>query len=220
MRIIPWLLMFATLGVISRSAVAQDAAEDDSLDAELLEGLKEALPPEAVIDGEDLGAPEDPLARMAGKMRSVEEELRATRLGPPTQRMQEEIIADLDKLIEQQQQKCQGGTPKPGGQPSPKPGSTPSPAPTPSAPAAQAGNQGASDSETATRPGEGTGAEMVAPQDLLKHVWGHLPQRLRTQMLQNPNEKFLPMYEREIEEYFRRLIDLEETPAPGETPRR
>lgn len=215
-----WLLILCATFAWSIPAQAQEAPQaEDSLDDELLEGLESAAPPTA-LDGEDLGASDDPLARMAGQMRTVEASLRATQLGPPTQRMQQEIIADLDKLIEQQQKKCQGGSPKPGGSQSPKPGAPKPGPPKPGPTSKEVGTQAASDSQDEMRPGEEGAAELVAPQDLLKHVWGHLPQRLREQMLQNPNEKFLPKYEREIEEYFRRLIDLESGPRAMEPPRR
>jgi hypothetical protein len=208
------------------AAVGQEAMQDaDSLDAELLEGLEAPAPPVAPLDGEDLGASEDPLVRVAGQMREVETSLRSERLGPPTQRLQQEIIADLDKLIAQQQKQCQGGAPKPGASQSPKPG-TPKPGdpkpgpPKPGPTSQQVGKQAASDSQDETRAGEDGTAEFVAPQDLLKRVWGHLPARLRERMLQNPNEKFLPKYEREIEEYYRRLIDLEDESLPMEPRRR
>ena len=48
--------------------------------------------------------------------------------------------------------------------------------------------------------------------ELAKQLWGHLPQRTREQVLQTFSEDFLPKYEREIEEYYRRLS--EEQPPP------
>jgi hypothetical protein len=193
----------------ARSAWSQAAPTEDSLDAELLDGLAPEKPA-VVIDGEDLGASEDPLVRLSDQMRDVESSLREARLGPPTQRQQLDIISDLDQLIAQQQKQCQNPSPKPGGKPSsqqkkpssgaPKPGESPSPT----------GQQGAADSQDETREGENEEPKFTEPQDLLKRVWGHLPAHMRDQMRQNPNEKFLPKYQREIEDYFRRLIDLEE----------
>jgi hypothetical protein len=40
-------------------------------------------------------------------------------------------------------------------------------------------------------------------------VWGHLPERIRQQMMSRMVERFLPQYEASIEEYFRRLSDAE-----------
>lgn len=226
MRRLAWSIAFVGVCCAPFHARGQEAlVAEDSLDAELLEGLETPAPPPVEIDGEDLGAAEDPLVRMVGQMRTVETSLRDARLGPPTQRLQQEIIADLDKLIAQQQKQCQGGAPKPGGSQSPKPGQPkpgePRPGPPkPGSPSQKVGQQAASDSQDETRPGKDGEAELVAPQDLLKHVWGHLPPRLRERMLQNPNEKFLPKYEREIEAYFRQLIDLDDAAPPMEPRRR
>jgi hypothetical protein len=48
---------------------------------------------------------------------------------------------------------------------------------------------------------------------LIEDRWGHLPQRQRREMQQNPNEKFLPKYSVEIGQYFRRLVE-EENESP------
>lgn len=197
------LLACALLLWVAAPARAQEAV-DDSLDAELLEGLapSEPLRQEA---GEDLGAPESPLDRLALRMREIGGWLANVQLGSTTQRAQREIIADLDQLIAQQRQKCQGSGQQAGsqpGQPGAKPGSTARPG--------EAGTTAAADSTDATRPGEHEKAALATPQDLLRKVWGHLPERLRDQLLQNPNERFLPRYESEIEAYYERLIELDE----------
>jgi hypothetical protein len=51
---------------------------------------------------------------------------------------------------------------------------------------------------------------MAQMQELLKDVWGHLPDRLKEQMLQSPVDEFLPKYEFEIEEYFKALVKQQE----------
>jgi hypothetical protein len=45
---------------------------------------------------------------------------------------------------------------------------------------------------------------------LQQGVWGHLPERIRQQMMSRMVERFLPEYEASIEEYFRKLSDSEE----------
>ncbi len=187
-------------------AFAQSDVGDDPLDAELLEGLA----PEPVLEqtaGEDLGAAENPLLRMAEQMRTVGEWLRAAQVGSSTQRAQEEIIANLDQMIAQQQKQCQGSGQKPSASKRPgaasKPGSSQKPSDT--------GAQAAADSTDTMRPGENAQPAGATPQDLLKKVWGHLPERLRDRMLQNPAERFLPKYEREIEAYFERLAETDES---------
>jgi hypothetical protein len=47
-------------------------------------------------------------------------------------------------------------------------------------------------------------------------LWGHLPERQREQMLQSFSDEFLPKYELEIEQYYRRLS---EDVAPGSADR-
>jgi hypothetical protein len=44
-------------------------------------------------------------------------------------------------------------------------------------------------------------------EELLKKLWGHLPLRSREQMLQSFSPEFLPMYELELEKYYRRLAE-------------
>jgi len=198
--------MACALAMFAPAAVRAQDAVDDSLDAELLEGLTPAEPLRQEAAGEDLGAPESPLARLAGKMREVGGWLGQVKLGPPTQRAQQEIIADLDRLIAQQQKQCQGGGKKPGSKPGSKPGNKPGTSTRPG----EAGTTAAADSTDEMRPGENEKATLANPQDLLRKVWGHLPERLRDQMMQNPNERFLPQYEPEIEAYYERLIELDE----------
>ena len=42
---------------------------------------------------------------------------------------------------------------------------------------------------------------------MVKDLWGHLPERSREQMLQSFSDEFLPKYELEIEQYYRRLSE-------------
>lgn len=53
-------------------------------------------------------------------------------------------------------------------------------------------------------------AELGAAKALQQGVWGHLPERIRQQMMSRMVERFLPEYEASIEEYFRKLSDSEE----------
>ena len=50
--------------------------------------------------------------------------------------------------------------------------------------------------------------------ELVKELWGHLPERSREQMMQSFSEEFLPKYEREIQQYYRRLSE-EQRPIGG-----
>ena len=57
---------------------------------------------------------------------------------------------------------------------------------------------------------DSTNAKSVDKGDLeatVKDLWGHLPERSREQMMQSFSEEFLPKYELEIEQYYRRLSE-------------
>ena len=43
--------------------------------------------------------------------------------------------------------------------------------------------------------------------ELVKDLWGQLPQRMREQLLQSSDDEFLPKYRQELEEYFRALAE-------------
>ena len=49
--------------------------------------------------------------------------------------------------------------------------------------------------------------QAIAAGDLVKDLWGKLPERQRQQILQPLNEKFLPKYANDIEAYFRTLAN-------------
>jgi hypothetical protein len=83
------------------------------------------------------------------------------------------------------------GTPKPG---SSQPVDAARPRnPKPSVPGREQGEIAAKDGEN--------------PDDLVKRVWGQLPDRLRDQVQQAPPEEFLPAYRELIEAYYRRLAE-------------
>jgi hypothetical protein len=77
--------------------------------------------------------------------------------------------------------------------------------------------KGKESGETATgKPGDGTNraergtkeaTEAADVRDVLRRVWGHLPEKVREQMQSSVSEQFLPQYERLIEEYYKRLAE-------------
>jgi hypothetical protein len=132
-------------------------------------------------------------------------------VGEQVQNEQKQIIADLDKLIEQAKKSCKKSgscssakqcssrtpsnaaakpsTPKPGGKANDKP--------------AEQSTQRSAEKKT-VKPDP---AEM---RNLIKDLWGELPQNVREQMMQNPTEQFVPQYETMIEDYYRRLGEKKE----------
>lgn len=86
-------------------------------------------------------------------------------------------------------------------------------------PGQEQGDPSQSDQQNPSDPGNLSGdnrdgmnenaAKPADPKSLQQGVWGHLPERIRQQMMSRMVEKFLPQYEASIEEYFRRLSDAE-----------
>ena len=121
---------------------------------------------------------------------------------------QQDVVNQLDDLIAQlsKQCQCQGGQcdkpPGPNQAGKPKPGNKPS---------TTAGKSAARDSTDRL---DRTSAKSVDAGDIentVKELWGHLPERSREQMLQSFSDEFLPKYQTEIEQYYRRLSEDQKT---------
>jgi len=149
----------------------------------------------------------NPLLSVARRMRDAEDQIGRNNTGADTQTLQKQIVSDLDRLIEQARKRCKQCKPgncKPGAQSvasrsSPKSPGQPKPGTGSDTPAATSNAE----------PGQATPQrpDMAEMQDVMKRLWGELPQRDREQMLQSPPEEFLPKYELMIEQYFRRLTE-------------
>ncbi|HJS08734.1 MAG TPA: hypothetical protein VJ809_13785, partial [Pirellulales bacterium] len=126
---------------------------------------------------------------------------------------QQQVVAQLDALIEElsKQCNCQGGKPsdKP---PSPSQRSQAKPGKSGSKPGR--GNAPARDSNTQLTEKASRPVDKAELEELVKQLWGHLPERQREQMLQSFSDEFLPKYELEIEQYYQRLSEEDESP-PG-----
>jgi hypothetical protein len=184
-----------------------DAASDaDPLDEELLRGLE---------DGEGIGEQPDRIADIGRRMRQVEERIAGADSGEQTQDLQRGIAADLEVVIEelikqmQQAQQQQGASGRMAGtmrrrvsQPQVGQGQQPG---------AQQGP--ARESTDAIKPDQLDAVKLGQMSDVVKHEIMHLPARVREQMSQHADEKFLPLYQQMIGDYFRSLAEL-----PDSTP--
>ncbi|MEO1496672.1 MAG: hypothetical protein AAFV43_05935 [Planctomycetota bacterium] len=172
--------------------------------------------------GEDAGPRKNPLVEVADRMQNAGRLLGDGRIETAALPIQRQVVADLDRLIAAMEQQQQGsssaqqqpqkqqqsqrseskpGAGKPsGGKPSsgqPKPG----------------GRQAAMQSSGTPQGGESrdpTPSPLGA--DAMKAAWGHLPQRVREQVLQSTPDEFLPEYREAIEAYYRRLAEEDDTP--------
>jgi hypothetical protein len=124
---------------------------------------------------------------------------------------QNDVVSQLDQLIAQlsKQCQCQGGQcdkpPSPNSG-KPKPGSKPG---------AVAGKSAARDSSDRLDSSSAKPVDKGEIDNTVKQLWGHLPERSREQMLQSFSDEFLPKYQAEIEQYYRRLS--EDQKSVGET---
>jgi hypothetical protein len=169
--------------------------------------------------GSDVGAPSGPLA-LAGIQQGMQQAASLLNSGesaadvPTLQKSgkaQSQVIAQLDQLIAELSKQCKSGNGKPAGAP-PSASQQLQNNPADSTNAAARAKSAAKDSTT--RLGE-VDAQPAKASDLetsVERLWGHLPERSRQQMLQSFSEEFLPQYELEIEQYYRRLS--EDTDAP------
>lgn len=172
----------------------------DDLDRELLKGLpgtKSSSSPPARSENpakETIGKSEIPLANLAERMRGVQNRIARRDTSTATQSEQAQILSALDALLEGANQSRQTGGSKGSG--------------------TQAG--AGSGAETAGPPrdstnrierGEKQPTESVDTKDVLRRIWGHLPEKLRDEMQASFSEQFLPKYERLIEEYYKRLAE-------------
>jgi hypothetical protein len=178
----------------------------DALDQELLKGLG---------DGEDLGEPgeDNPLAQLNSEMREVESLIARHRAGDQTQQRQAQIVRKLEELIKEAQKQRQGGNSSSSGGTNGKGGQQTSnrrdvtqPGKGP-AQSQQPADAPARESTKQPREDQVRKPDMADMRDVLKGVWGQLPERQREQMLQSYEEQFLPKYEQMIADYFRSLAD-------------
>ncbi|MGI9428155.1 MAG: hypothetical protein ACR2NM_05825 [Bythopirellula sp.] len=84
----------------------------------------------------------------------------------------------------------------------------------------QSGEQLGASGQAGSKPGETSSTsdsrtdlstELAVASELVKDLWGQLPERQREQILQPLSEEFLPKYASEIEAYFRALADPNRT---------
>lgn len=130
----------------------------------------------------------DSLDEVARLMRDIERRLQLGRAGKHVRQKEEDVVAKLDKMIEemekqrqeqqkQQQQQQQGGGKN-----------------TPSQPMDQ------------SRPGTDTGPGNVDKKEMKhEHGWGDVPPKERQEALQEISNEYPSHYRRAIEEYFRKI---------------
>jgi hypothetical protein len=180
----------------------------DDLDRDLLQGLpggskpKPAAPMKAPGEADASAADsQNPLANLAERMRTVERRIARRDTSTATQEEQVQILKDIAALLADsrngQSSKGQGGKGTGAAQAGTGTGNTAAGPPR--------------DSTNRIERGTKEETETTDVKDVLRRIWGHLPEKLRDEMQASLSEQFLPKYERMIEEYYKRLA--EERPA-------
>jgi hypothetical protein len=165
--------------------------------------------------GEDIGATSGPLllARVRNDMRRAEALLggpaNAPHSAPLRQagEVQKRVVAQLDELIAELCKQCQGGQGQNSNNPSPQPNQRSEAKASQPSRTASTGKSPARDSSDPLNRASGQAVDKGDVDELVKRLWGHLPERSLEQVLQSFSDEFLPKYELEIEQYYRRLSE-------------
>jgi type II secretory pathway pseudopilin PulG len=146
---------------------------------------------------------ENPLLQVARQMQQAESLLAKPQPGDATKKVQDEIVANLDRLLES----CQNCSPSPGGQCQPKPGDKKKPG----KPGEKSGSPGAKPNPNPKNSGTPSPKDAAAARREAARLRQYrdfvakLPQRDREQVQGSSIEEFLPKYQALIEAYFRDL---------------
>ena len=206
------------LGMVVSGAWAAPAGEPPTLDQLLelpAEGSTDASAPsgdgppvdpalQRELDGE---RPAELFSQVVELMDTAAGQLGVQRdLGIATQRIQQSILAKLDQLIaEAEKNQCKGSSSQ-----SKSPSSVrqdtgdarnASPGPAGATPTGSQPNRGTPSSGRVER------VQAGRPIEQLRREWGHLPPRVRDQLIQGFEEPFSPIYQTLTERYYRRLAE-------------
>jgi hypothetical protein len=158
-------------------------------------------------------AEENPLAIIVRQMRQSQQGILRAESGRPTQAVQQQIVATLDRLI--QQARSSGGEspaqPQPASSTNERgPIAQPQPPSSvkPGQPSGGSGNKPPAHGQPPQPPG------VAKIRGMMENAWGELPSKQREQMLQSAAEEFLPEYESMLEAYFKRLAAPQEKQPP------
>lgn len=171
------------------------------------------------------------LSKIVESMRSIESRLKDRETGEETQSAQQHVIEQLDKLLNMppespppsgsgggggnnnRDQNSQGGgksrPPQQKGSPSnsQKAGDPSQMRPKPAGQSGGKERQNADDSEERTGPKRAAVTPAAKRQRLEVDVWGHLPEKLREQLLSSYGEKMLPQYEDAVKRFYDQLAN-------------
>ena len=199
------------VGDLQKPPKMPDAPQPDDKPGLPDQPLDEASPDEP-LEGDAVDWPNpdtDPLGYISREMQLVEQLIADNEKRDGAQQIQDRIVNDLAKLIEQAEQQAQqqSSSQSQNQQQTAKRKSVQQPKAPGKASAGKQSNKPASDSSNRLGRAEAARPDPELLRGLMKEAWGHLPQREREQMMQMSPERFLPQYELLIERYYRRLAE-------------
>jgi hypothetical protein len=168
------------------------------------------------VGAQDGAQPSGPLLLMRAGQTMVQAEtlLRKEATIAQAGEAQQQVVVHLDQLIAElsKQCNCSGGKPS-DRPPSPSQRSQAKPGKSGSKPGGSNAPARDSNDQLNATANQAAGQSQRDLQQIVKHLWGHLPEREREQMMQSFSDEFLPKYEREIEQYYQRLSEESATPS-------
>jgi hypothetical protein len=192
---------------VAQPAAPAQSAPKSNATKEIEDSSKAPIPPRGF--GAGANPTSQSLARVQSSMQQAQSLLTKTgadgksgavQLASP---VQHEVLSDLDNLIADLSKQCQccNGQCQ-GGQCNKPPGQNPK-----SGKPGAAGRTAARDSTDRLDSSSARPVDKGEVNEMVKALWGQLPERSREQMLQSFSDEFLPKYELEIEQYYRRLSE-------------
>lgn len=216
---------FAAMVVVGLIATSPVPGDEKGAPAGSVVPEPSPVTPEPAKD--DAGAAPDPLTGIIEKMKSAGNRLDQGLLDDETRQTQNQIVAELEKLLRQSRQKSQSPPP-----PQPDPSASPNREPAgsqPDSPGSEGGSSAAggqrrqdqkdaAESTERTEGGIPTEAERKNQRRVLTDaVWGHLPPRIREQLNRSISDRYLPEYEALVKRYYEALATRRREAEPGST---
>lgn len=212
------LIMCLTYGLCADEPLP---VADPPVDAEV--AVEQPVAEQAALDAR--------LEKLTAKMQQVSQQLGDKQTGRNTQDLQKSIIQELDDLLKQPPPKPSSNSSGSGGGQSQSGGGKSSKSPSSSAnsqqqqgqpsgdtsqsPSQQSGGemqnrQQADDSEERTGPAREVPVATLPRRRMEVDVWGHLPDKVREQLLNAYSERMVPQYEDLVQRFYRSLADTAE----------
>lgn len=210
------ILRGLVLGAVSWNLGLASAAESDD--------TTEPSPPPSTLSSQN--SLDEKARQIVERMRAAHQKLADKNTGPETQTLQQQVVAALDELLKSPPQQNPNQSPPRGGGASSGAGQSGQRAESSSKPQDQSDSQ-ATGRDPSSRPEGPTARNRERAEDAQERagisrpvdvnalrrrrlevdVWGHLPEKIREQLLSTYGEKMVPQYEDLVRKFYEVLSD-------------